>query len=260
MNDALKIFKIGGGIIDEPAQLRVFLRELSRVPGPKVLVHGGGKGASDMLRALGIAPQLVDGRRITDAATLDIVTMFYAGKTNKQIVAGLQREGVNALGLSGADGNLIRAQKRPVTEVDYGFVGDLTEAGINTGLLRQLLGAGLLPVCCAITHDGQGQLLNTNADTIASTLARALAPHYRVALHYCFEKDGVLLDVNDPASVLPRLTPGQYQELKASGAIAAGMLPKLDNAFAALAAGVEQVVIENALNINETTKTVLCPS
>jgi acetylglutamate kinase len=259
MSIALKIFKIGGGIIDDAPQLDAFLREFSRVEGLKILVHGGGKGASDMLTALGIAPQLVNGRRITDAATLDVVTMFYAGKTNKQVVAGLQREGVNALGLSGADGNLIRASQRPVGEVDFGFVGDLTETGINTGLLRLLLEAGLTPVCCAITHDGQGQLLNTNADTIASTLARALAPLYRVELHYCFEKNGVLADVNDDNSVIPEITPARYAELKASGAIAAGMLPKLDNAFAALEAGVASVVIEHALNINQPIKTVLCP-
>ncbi|UPL50029.1 acetylglutamate kinase [Hymenobacter sublimis] len=260
MREGLKIFKIGGGIIDDTAQLGQFLTQFAQVPGRKMLVHGGGKGASQMLTDLGIEPNMVQGRRITDAPTLDIVTMFYAGKTNKQVVALLQAAGVNALGLSGADGNAIRAVKRPVQDIDYGFVGDLPEGSINTALLDQLLQASITPVFCAITHDGQGQLLNTNADTIASTLGRALAARYEVELHFCFEKDGVLRDLNDEASVIPQITADQYQQLKAGGIIAAGMVPKLDNAFAALEAGVERVVIENALKINEPVKTVLCRS
>lgn len=258
MTTRLRLFKIGGGIIDDAAQLRHFLGDFAGFPGPKILVHGGGRGASDLLKALGREPELVDGRRVTDAATLELVTMFYAGKTNKQIVALLQQLGVNALGLSGADGNAIHARLRPVGAVDYGFVGDLTDASINVPLISSLLLAGLVPVFCAITHDGQGQLLNTNADTIASTVARALAPHYAVNLHYCFEKDGVLLDVHDESSVIANLTAAHYQELKSAGLIAAGMLPKLDNGFAALAAGVQQVVIENALKINQPIKTFLC--
>jgi acetylglutamate kinase len=258
MYQTLKIFKIGGGIIDDDAQLRQFLAELVLVPGLKILVHGGGKGASQMLRDLGQEPQMVQGRRITDAATLDVVTMFYAGKTNKQVVALLQAAGVNALGLSGADGNVIQAVRRPVKEIDYGFVGDLPADAVNVELLHQLLETGLLPVFCAITHDGRGQLLNTNADTIASTLACALAPHYAVELHYCFEKDGVLRDMADDASVIPQITAAEYQQLKAAGVIAAGMVPKLDNAFAALEAGVQRVVIEHALRINDPVKTVLC--
>ncbi|UOG76244.1 acetylglutamate kinase [Hymenobacter tibetensis] len=260
MSEVLKIFKIGGGIIDDATQLGHFLAELAQVPGRKILVHGGGKGASQMLNSLGIEPQMVEGRRITDAATLDIVTMFYAGKTNKQVVALLQAQGTNALGLSGADGNVIQATKRPVRTIDYGFVGDLDEHSINTKLLEKLLETGLTPVLCAITHDGHGQLLNTNADTIASSLARALAGSYTVELHFCFEKDGVLADINDEASVIPQITADQYQQLKAEGVIAAGMVPKLDNAFAALEAGVERVVIENALRINEPVKTILCRS
>ncbi|MDU0371283.1 acetylglutamate kinase [Hymenobacter endophyticus] len=260
MREGLKIFKIGGGIIDDDAQLRQFLKALALVPGRKLLVHGGGKGASQMLQNLGIEPQMVQGRRITDAATLDIVTMFYAGKTNKQVVAGLQAAGVNALGLSGADGNAIRAVKRPVKDIDYGFVGDLPADAVNTQLLYRLLESGLMPVFCAITHDGAGQLLNTNADTIASTLARALATQYEVELHFCFEKNGVLRDVNDDNSVIPQITAAEYEQLKAEGIIAAGMVPKLDNAFAALDAGVERVVIENALRINEPVKTILCQS
>ncbi|WP_400192259.1 acetylglutamate kinase [Hymenobacter sp. B81] len=260
MREGLKVFKIGGGILDDEAQLRRFAAEFSCVPGRKILVHGGGKGASQMLQELGIAPQMVQGRRVTDAATLDVVTMFYAGKTNKQLVALLQAGGTNALGLSGADGNVIRAERRPVREIDYGFVGDLAADSVDTDLLHTLLTAGLTPVLCAITHDGRGQLLNTNADTIASTVAQALAARYAVELHFCFEKDGVLADVNDAGSVIPRIAPAQYQQLKAAGAIAAGMIPKLDNAFAALEAGVEQVVIEHALKINEPVKTVLCRS
>jgi len=203
---------------------------------------------------------MINGRRITDAATLDIVTMFYAGKTNKQIVALLQQQQVNALGLSGADGNVIRATKRPVREVDYGFVGDLNDQSVDAELIHQLLQQDLTPVFCAITHDGQGQLLNTNADTIASSVAKALASQYEVELHFCFEKNGVLADVQDDQSVIPQITPTQYQELKANGIIAAGMLPKIENAFAALEAGVERVVIEHAMKINEPIKTVLCRS
>ncbi|RTQ51589.1 acetylglutamate kinase [Hymenobacter gummosus] len=260
MKQLLKVFKIGGGVLDDEAQLQAFVGEFSRVAGRKILVHGGGKGASQMLQELGIQPQMVQGRRITDAATLDVVTMFYAGKTNKQLVAALQAAGTNALGLSGADGNVIRAVKRSVKEIDYGFVGDLPAGSVNAQLLGTLLEAGLTPVLCAITHDGQGQLLNTNADTIASTVARALAAPYEVELHFCFEKDGVLADINDEASVIPQIQPQQYQQLKAEGVIAAGMIPKLDNAFAALEAGVEKVVIEHALKINQPVKTVLCRS
>lgn len=258
MNEVLKIFKIGGGIIDDTSQLSFFLSELAQVGGKKIVVHGGGKGANELLTTLGMLPNMINGRRITDAATLDVVTMFYAGKTNKQIVALLQQAGVNALGLSGADGNAIQASKRPVGEIDYGFVGDIDEHNVNTLLLQYLLDAALTPVFCAITHDGNGQLLNTNADTIASVLACALAHFYQVELHFCFEKDGVLADVNDDSSVIPQITPTLYADLKASGAIAAGMLPKLDNAFAALNEGISKVIIENALKINEPVKTILC--
>lgn len=260
MKEVLKVFKIGGGVLDDEAQLRAFVREFSQVAGHRILVHGGGKGASQMLQDLGIAPQMVQGRRITDAATLDVVTMFYAGKTNKQLVAALQAAGTNALGLSGADGNVIQAVQRPVKDIDYGFVGDLPAGSVHAGLLGTLLEMHLTPVLCAITHDGRGQLLNTNADTIASTVARSLAPAYAVELHFCFEKDGVLADINDEASVIPEIQPGQYQQLKEQGIIAAGMIPKLDNAFAALEAGVERVVIEHALKINQPVKTVLCRS
>lgn len=252
------IYKIGGGIIDDAAELSKFLELLTQTAGLKILVHGGGKGASTMMRELGLTPQLINGRRVTDAATLDIVTMFYAGKTNKQVVAELQRFGVNALGLSGADGNVIRGVKRPVKDIDYGLVGDLEPASVNTGLLQQLLAAGLLPVLCPIIHNGQGQLLNTNADTIASAVAVALAGVYTVKLHYCFEKNGVLRDVADEQSVIPQIDAASYADLKQQGIIADGMLPKLENAFAALQQGVSEVIIGHARNIGNSLHTVLC--
>jgi len=254
----LRIIKIGGGIIDDELSLHQFLQLFAQIDGLKILVHGGGKGASEMLRSLGIAPQLINGRRITDAATLDVVTMFYAGKTNKAIVAGLQQNRVNALGLSGADGNVIRAVRRPVREVDYGFVGDVRPASIDGALLGTLLELGLTPVICAITHDGRGQLLNTNADTIASTVAVALSSQFTVELHYCFEKNGVLLDVNDDDSVIARINLTSYVELKEAGIITEGMIPKLDNSFDALSQGVNKVIIGHALKINEPLRTVLC--
>ncbi|GAB2864433.1 acetylglutamate kinase [Hymenobacter ruber] len=258
MKPELKIFKIGGGIIDSESDLLEFVRLLSEVSGPKILVHGGGKGASEMMKNLGIAPRMVNGRRITDAVALDLVTMFYAGKTNKQIVVALQSRGVNALGLSGADGNVIRAVKRPVREIDYGFVGDLSEASVNSELICQFLGLGLMPVFCPINHDGHGQLLNTNADTIAASVAKALSKEYAVALHFCFEKRGVLADVNDDNSVISKISLMDYAELKESGIIADGMLPKLENAFDALQFGVDKVIIEHALHINDVMKTTLC--
>jgi acetylglutamate kinase len=258
MKPELHVFKIGGGIIDNEADLLEFIRLFSEISGPKILVHGGGKGASEMMKNLGIAPQMVNGRRITDAATLDLVTMFYAGKTNKQIVVALQQRGVNALGLSGADGNVIQAVKRPVREIDYGFVGDLSEASVNAGLVEEFLSLGLTPVFCPINHDGHGQLLNTNADTIAASVAKALSRQYAVTLHFCFEKRGVLTDVNDDNSVIPAINLADYAELKERGIIADGMLPKLENAFAALQFGVGKVIIEHALHINDDLKTTLC--
>ena len=211
-----------------------------------------------LMRELGIEPQLINGRRITDAAALDIVTMFYAGKTNKQIVAELQKAGVNALGLSGADGNIIQGIKRPVKEIDYGFVGDLMPNSINKQLLGSLVAADIMPVLCPIIHEGHGQLLNTNADTIAAAVAVALAADYEVTLHYCFEKNGVLRDVADDNSVIPEINSVTYAELKQQGIIADGMLPKLENAFSALREGVGQVVIGHALHVGTDLHTVLC--
>jgi acetylglutamate kinase len=257
-NSEVTIYKIGGGIIDDAAELSKFLELLAQVPGLKILVHGGGKGASTMMRELGLEPQLVNGRRITDAATLDIVTMFYAGKTNKQVVAELQKLGANALGLSGADGNVIRGHKRPVKDIDYGFVGDLTPASVANSLLESLLEQGITPVLCPIIHDGEGQLLNTNADTIASAVAVALTANFRVTLHYCFEKNGVLRDIADDQSVITKINSATYAELKQQKIIADGMLPKLENAFAALHQGVDKVIIGHALNIGSDLRTVLC--
>ena len=258
MKPELHVFKIGGGIIDNESDLLEFVRLFSEISGPRILVHGGGKGASEMMANLGIAPRMINGRRITDAATLDLVTMFYAGKTNKQIVVALQSHGVNALGLSGADGNVIQAVKRPVREIDYGFVGDLSEASVNTTLIHQFLQLGLTPVFCPINHDGHGQLLNTNADTIAASVAKALSQQYAVTLHFCFEKRGVLTDVSNDNSVISKISLAEYAELKESGIIADGMLPKLENAFDALQFGVDKVIIEHALHINDNLKTTLC--
>lgn len=258
MKPQLKVFKIGGGILDHEPDLREFLRLFAATSGQKLLVHGGGKGASELMARLGLPPRVVHGRRITDAATLELVTMFYAGKTNKQIVAVLQQLGVNALGLSGADANVIRAVKRPVRDVDYGYVGDLDEASVAAGTVAQLLALGVTPVFCPITHDGQGQLLNTNADTIAASVAKALSAQYAVALHFCFEKRGVLADIADENSVITEINLVNYGELKESRIIADGMLPKLENAFDALHFGVDKVIIEHALHINEELKTTLC--
>jgi acetylglutamate kinase len=242
----LKIIKIGGNVIDHEEKLQAFLRDFAQLPGLKVLVHGGGKLASDLSRTLGIAPQLVEGRRITDEATLRVVTMVYAGLINKNLVARLQAHGTNALGLTGADANIIPATKRQAGAIDYGFAGDINTEELSGDPLARFLEQGLTPVVAPITHNGQGQLLNTNADTIASSLAVALSRHFSVQLVYCFEKAGVLLDVNDEDTLIPHLTPAEYGRLKEQGVIAAGMVPKLDNAYAAIRAGVTSVRICHA--------------
>ena len=254
----LKIIKIGGGIIDNPAELTEFLKAFSAIEGPKVLVHGGGKGASKMLEQLGIEPKMIEGRRITDQPTLDVVTGLYAGNLNKNIVAQLQQFGTNAVGLSGADGNVIQGVKRPVKTIDYGFVGDITLQGINTSFLQLLIDNGFTPVLCAITHNGEAQLLNTNADTIASTVAEALAKDNEVQLNFCFDKIGVLRDVNDDSTLIPTINKELYKELKAEGVIFEGMIPKLDNAFRVIENGVKEVTLVHANNINSDIKTILC--
>mgnify|MGYP001275853804 CR=1 FL=1 len=242
----LWIIKIGGNIIDDPAGLNRFLERFAYLRGKKILVHGGGKIATRMAADLGIEAKLVDGRRITDEAMLRVVTMVYAGLTNKLVVAGLQASGCNALGLSGADGNTIEAVKRPVGEIDYGFVGDIRPDSVDADAIATLIEGGFTPVFSAITHDGKGQLLNTNADTIASALAVALSARYSTSLVYCFEKRGVLLDVHDEQSVIPEIRASQFDELRASGVIADGMVPKLHNAFDAIGKGVDEVCIGHA--------------
>lgn len=239
----LHIIKIGGNVIDNSENLYHFLKDFTAVDGYKILVHGGGKVATHLSETLGIEAKLVDGRRITDIETLRVVTMVYGGLINKNIVAQLQRFGTNAIGLTGADGNFIRTKKRPVKTIDYGFVGDMDNNSINPESLEKLMDAGFTPVFCAITHDGEGQLLNTNADTIASALAVALSKLYETTLVYCFEKKGVLQDINDEESLIREIDPERYEKLKEQQIIHSGMLPKLDNAFTAINCGVKAVII-----------------
>ncbi|HRN55354.1 MAG TPA: acetylglutamate kinase [Agriterribacter sp.] len=249
---SLYVIKIGGNIIDDEEKLAVFLQSFATLQkgAALILVHGGGKLATRLAEKAGIAQQLVDGRRITDAETLKIVTMVYAGYINKNIVARLQANGCNAIGLSGADGNAVLAHKRIVSgNTDYGFAGDVDE--VNAPLLNTLLEQGFAVVLAPVTHDKKGQLLNTNADTIAQETAKALSALYDVSLIYSFEKSGVLLDAGDDSTVIAAITPASYRQLKSEKKIFAGMIPKLDNAFAALGSGVKKVVIGRAEALNE---------
>lgn len=238
----LTIIKIGGKVIDDSVALNAFLTDFAQINGPKVLVHGGGKIASDFGEKLGIKPNYIEGRRITDAETLELVTMVYGGLVNKRIVARLQAKGVNALGLSGADANILPSVKRTVQNIDYGFVGDLYADEVRIEHLVKFLGVGLTPVFCPLTHDQRGSLLNTNADTIASVLSSSLCGSYSINLIYCFEQKGVLSDFENQI-VIPQINPLSYEELKMQGTINDGMIPKLDNAFDALESGVSQVTI-----------------
>ncbi|RYG08018.1 MAG: acetylglutamate kinase [Chitinophagaceae bacterium] len=247
----LTIIKIGGNVIDNSENLHQFLLDFTALPGDKILIHGGGKIATELSESLGIEAKMVEGRRITDIETLRIVTMVYAGLINKNMVAQLQAKGSNAIGLTGADGNIIRAQKRPIKEIDYGFVGDLDENSVSSETLDNLLKAGLVPVLCAITHDGETQLLNTNADTIASTVAVAMSALYETRLVYCFEKKGVLRDVNDDDSVVREIKADEFDGLKADGTVQGGMIPKLHNAFEAIKKGVSAVYIGKADELAE---------
>lgn len=251
----LKIIKIGGNVIDDHRQLDSFLEKFYLLQGPKLLVHGGGKKASEVSNQLGVIPKKIEGRRITDHQTLDIVTMVYAGLINKTIVAKLQQIGCNALGLSGADGNVIQGSKRPVKSIDYGFAGDIESNGVNRELLKVLLDEDVCPVLCAITHDKKGQLLNTNADTIATTVAMAMAQDYNSQLIYCFEKQGVLTDPKDDDSWLEELNYENFQTFLKQNVITEGMIPKLTNAFEALKAGVDNVQIKSAENIIQNSGT-----
>ncbi|MCF0244126.1 MAG: acetylglutamate kinase [Bacteroidaceae bacterium] len=240
----LNIIKVGGAVVEDPQQLAQLLKDFAAIEGPKVLVHGGGRRATKVAERLGIETKMVNGRRITDKEMLEVVTMVYGGLVNKNIVAGLQAVGVNAIGLTGADGNVLAAHKRPVADVDYGYVGDVDKGNLDT--LSVLLKAGITPVMAPLTHDGHGNLLNTNADTIAAETAKTLARTYDVTLIYAFEKPGVLSNPDDDDSVIPLITPKSYEKLKANGTISGGMIPKIDNAYNAIKAGVIEVIITKA--------------
>jgi acetylglutamate kinase len=238
----LTILKIGGNVLDNPSLLNSVIDSFASMKGNKILIHGGGKIANVLMKQLGIEPKMVDGRRITDE-TLEIVTMVYAGWINKSLVSQLQARNCNAFGLTGADGNTIPATKRPVKEIDYGFVGDLDVSAINVKVIGGLLEQQLVPVFAPITHNKEGVLLNTNADTIASSMAIALAQSYKVKLIYCFEKNGVLSDPDDESSVISHINENDFDNYKSKGMIHSGMIPKLDNAFTALKSGVAEIII-----------------
>jgi acetylglutamate kinase len=246
----IQVIKIGGGVLENEAQRNAFLRQFAAIEGPKVLVHGGGRLATTMAERLGVETQMIDGRRVTDKETLDIVTMVYGGLVNKQVVAQLQTMGVNAIGLTGVDGGWMKSVKRPIKNgIDYGYVGDVIE--VNGAHLRTLLDNGLTPVIAPITFSADGLLLNTNADTVASQTAISLAPD--VQLTFCFEKAGVLSNPDDESSLIARITPETYTQLKADGIISGGMIPKIDNAFAAIEHGVQSVRITHANNLQGGT-------
>jgi len=246
--DRLTIIKVGGKVVEAPDSLNALLDQFKKISGHKLLVHGGGLTATVISEKLGIETKMEEGRRITDAETLEVVTMVYGGLINKKIVAALQARGMNAIGLTGADLNLITAHKRPVKDIDYGFVGDVDD--VNVSELRLLIEENVVPVVAPLTHDAAGQLLNTNADTIAAELATELSNFYKVFLFFCFEKKGVLLNPNDENSVIYDLNLTQFNEYKAEGVISAGMIPKLENGFRAKMKGVQEILITNPENIS----------
>ena len=285
----IKVVKIGGNVVDNPELLREFVKDFAAMPGMKVLVHGGGVMASQMQKEMGMVPKMIEGRRVTDEETLKVVTMVYAGWCNKNITALLQAAGCNAIGLTGADGNAIKARRRPPvhveslgTDVDYGFVGDVTAESVNAKFIYSLLEKGIVPVFNAINHDGEGNLLNTNADTIASSVAIAMANYkyrspkdvchrceecthcsddgrltHETELIYCFEKDGVLYDKDDDSSVIAEIDMAKFADLKAEGIVADGMIPKLSNSFKAIDNGVARVIIKHARNLRRSLGTTL---
>ena len=285
----IKVVKIGGNVVDNPELLKQFVKDFAAMPGMKVLIHGGGVMASQMQKSMGMTPIMVEGRRVTDEETLKVVTMVYAGWCNKNIVALLQGAGCNAIGLCGADGNVIKASKRPPVfveslgeDVDYGYVGDVKADSVNAAFIYSLLEKGIVPVFNAINHDGEGNLLNTNADTIASSVAMSLAGYkyrsrrdvcsacedcihcsddgrltHEVELIFCFEKDGVLYDKDDDSSVIPEIDREKFAELKAEGRVADGMIPKLSNSFKAIDNGVARVIIKHAHNVLNDKGTTL---
>lgn len=245
MMDKVTVVKVGGAIVEDSEKLAQLLKDFAAIPGKKVLVHGGGRRATKVAAALGIESKMVNGRRITDADMLEVVTMVYGGLVNKNLVAKLQANGVNALGLTGADMDVIHSHKRPLKDgIDFGFVGDVERA--DGKMLKTLIEEGITPVMAPLTHDGKGNILNTNADTIAAETAKALAKHYDVTLMYCFEKNGVLANANDDNSVIPVITANDFHTLVDNGTIAGGMIPKIENALAAIRQGVKKVVITNA--------------
>lgn len=244
MKEHLTIIKVGGKIVENSESLNSLLKDFAAVEGNKLLVHGGGRSATQMAARLGVETKMVDGRRITDEAMLEVVTMVYGGLVNKRIVAGLQALGIDAVGLTGADMNIVLSDKRKVSAVDYGWVGDVKK--VNAEAVATLIESGCCPVVAPLTHDGCGHMLNTNADTMAGEMAKAMAAHYDVTLMFCFEKPGVLADENDDSSLIPTITPAVLDDLKRRGVVSGGMIPKLDNAIACVSAGVESVVITQA--------------
>lgn len=254
--EKLTIVKVGGAVVEDESQLSQLLANFSAIPGKKLLVHGGGRRATKVASELGIESKMINGRRITDAKMLEVVTMVYGGLVNKNLVARLQAHGVNALGLTGADIDVIRSHKRPVKDgIDYGFVGDVDHA--NGEMLNTLIQAGITPVIAPLTHDGQGNILNTNADTMASETAKTLASYFDVTLIFAFEKAGVLQDPDDDNSVIPVINRDLYNQYVEKGIISGGMMPKIENALAAIEAGVKRVIITLSTAINGNSGTVI---
>ena len=253
MKEKITVIKVGGKIVEEDASLAALLNRFAAIEGRKVLIHGGGRSATRIAEKLGVESRMVDGRRITDEETLNVVTMVYGGLVNKNIVAGLQARGVNALGLTGADCNIITAHKRPVKDNDYGFVGDVDSA--DGEMLSKLIEQGITPIVAPLTHDGKGTILNTNADTMAAETAKALATVYDTTLIYCFELPGVMLDPEDADSLIPTITGESYRQLLDDGTISGGMIPKMENAFNAISNGVSKVIITKADAIDGTQGT-----
>lgn len=257
MSAPVTVVKIGGNVVDNPEALGRFVGEFAAMPGRKILVHGGGKEATRLSARLEIPTTMIEGRRVTSRETLDVVTMVYAGLVNKRVVSLLQAAGCDAVGLCGADGDAIRATMRPKEPIDYGFVGDIAPEGVNARFIDSLLDAGKVPVFCAITHDGEGTLLNCNADSVASALAIGMAGTTAADLVYCFEQPGVMEDIDRPDSLIPEITPALYASLKESGVVSKGMIPKIENALRAVELGVSSVTIKHADNLNNTTGTVI---
>lgn len=250
--EKITVVKVGGKIVEDEKSLNNLLTDFNKIEGKKILVHGGGRSATKLAERLGVETKMVDGRRITDDAMLEVVTMVYGGLVNKRIVAALQARGINALGMTGADMNILLSDKRPVKTVDYGWVGDVKRA--DGGALSKLINENVVPVIAPLTHDGNGHILNTNADTMAGETAKALASYFDVTLVFCFEKEGVLKDENDDNSVIQSINRSLYATLKDEGIVAGGMIPKLDNSFATLDAGVKEVIITKADNLCDLSR------